>query len=256
MQTVDKAVELLGYFSQGQPEWGLSELARATGFDKASTRRLLLALMKHDYIEQNKISKAYRLGPGVIRLARIRESTTPLIAIIQPLLDELVAQTEETAHFALLASDTMSTVSISESPRSNRICFVLGEEAPLHATASGIVTLAYAGEPVAERFIRAGLDRFTKHTVSDAKQFRALLSSVRELGYFINQEMYEPGVSSIAAPVFSSDPSPLGAIAVAAPSSRFDRETQETIRAAVVKAAARASVGLGADRRRDDASRR
>ena len=246
MQTVDKAVELLGYFSQRQPEWGLSDLARATGFDKASTRRLLLALIKHAYIEQDT-SKAYRLGPGVIRLARIRESSTPLDAIIQPLLENLVAETGETAHFALLSGNTMSTVGIADSPRSNRINFVLGEEAPLHVTASGIVTLAFAGEEVAEQFINAGLDRFTKHTVTNAKRFRALLSSVRKLGYFINKEMYEEGVCSVAAPVFASGTPAIGAIAVAAPTSRFDKKRQQTIRTAMVKAAERASAGLGAD---------
>lgn len=247
MQTVDKAVELLGYFSQRQPEWGLSDLARATGFDKASTRRLLLALIKHAYIEQDSTSKAYRLGPGVIRLARIRESSTPLDAIIQPLLENLVAETGETAHFALLSGNTMSTVGIADSPKSNRINFVLGEEAPLHVTASGIVTLAFAGEEVAEQFINAGLDRFTKHTVTNAKRFRALLSSVRKLGYFINKEMYEEGVCSVAAPVFASGSPAIGAIAVAAPTSRFDKKRQQTIRTAMVKAAERASAGLGAD---------
>ena len=136
---------------------------------------------------------------------------------------------------------------IADSQKSNRINFVLGEEAPLHVTASGIVTLAFAGGEVAEQFINAGLDRFTKHTVTNAKRFRALLSSVRKLGYFINKEMYEEGVCSVAAPVFASGIPAIGAIAVAAPTSRFDKKRQQTIRTAMVKAAERASAGLGAD---------
>jgi DNA-binding IclR family transcriptional regulator len=246
MQTVDKAVELLGYFSERQPEFGLSELARTAGFDKASTRRLLLALMKHDYVEQNPVTRGYRLGAAVLRLARIRETSTPLEAITTPLLEELVELTGETAHFSLRSGTTISTVAFVESPRSSRIHFVLGEEGSLHATASGIVCLAFSSTSVVEQVLRHGLEAHTERTVTDKQRFRKMLATVAERGYHINREMYEQDVCSIAAPVFDQARHPVGAIAVAAPSSRFGKDAQDAIRAAVVAAAARASRALGA----------
>jgi DNA-binding IclR family transcriptional regulator len=246
MQTVDKAVELLGYFSERHPEFGLSELARTAGFDKASTRRLLLALMKHDYVEQNPLTRGYRLGVAVLRLARIRETSTPLEAITAPLLEELVELTGETAHFSLRSGMTISTVAFVESPRSSRIHFVLGEEGSLHATASGIVCLAFSHAGTVEQVLGQGLEAHTEHTVTDKRRFRDMLATVAEQGYHINREMYEQDVCSIAAPVFDPSLHPLGAIAVAAPSSRFGEEAQDTIRTAVVEAAAKASRALGA----------
>jgi IclR family transcriptional regulator, acetate operon repressor len=247
MQTVDKAVELLGYFSERRPEIGLSDLARAAGFDKASTRRLLLALIKHDYIEQNPITRAYRLGVGVLRLARVRESSTPLDGITRPLLEELVVGSGETAHFSILSGGMISSVGVVESPHSNRINFALGEEGPLHATSSGIVSLAFSNETVVDDILDRGLEAYTGETVTGKRAFRVLLKQVRQQGYCINSEMYEKGVCSIAAPVLDQTLKPIGAIAVAAPTSRFTPAAQSSILVAVKDAALRASRALGAE---------
>ncbi|MDE0929151.1 MAG: IclR family transcriptional regulator [Halioglobus sp.] len=247
MQTVDKAVELLGYFSERQPEFGLSELARTSGFDKASTRRLLLALIKHDYIEQNPTTKAYRLGIGVLRLARVRETSTPTEAIVNPLLQKLVAITGESAHFSLLSGGRISSVGIVESSKSNRISFVQGEEGAIHATSSGIVCLAFSSDESINEVLKDGLEAFTEHTITDARQFRKMLQAVRNEGYHINHELYEKDVCSIAAPVFNQAMRPIGALAVAAPTSRFGSGAKKQILTAVYEAAAAASRAFGAE---------
>jgi IclR family acetate operon transcriptional repressor len=249
MQTVDKAIELLGIFSERQPELGLSELARTAGFDKASTRRLLMALIKHDYIEQNPLTRAYRLGAGVLRLARIRETSTPLDAITTPLLEELVRTTGETAHFSLRSGMTISTVGLVQSSKSNRIHFVLGEEGPLHATASGIVCLAFSDDTYVSEVLNQRLQRYTENTVTDKRQFRSMLKTAAQQGYHVNQEMFEHDVCSVAAPVFNQTQQALGALAVAAPSSRFGIDAQRAIRVAVEDAAQRASHALGGAQR-------
>jgi IclR family acetate operon transcriptional repressor len=247
MQTVDKAVELLGFFSERQPEYGLSELSRTAGFDKASTRRLLLALMKHDYIEQNPNNKAYRLGPGVLRLARVRETSSPLDAITTPLLEELVALTGESAHFSLLAGGRIASVGVVETNKSSRINFVLGEEGPILATASGIICLAHADQSFQDEILKGDIPAYTEHTVTSKGQFRDMLKAALKNGYHINHEQYEEGVCSIAATVLDQDRKPIGALAVAAPTSRFGSQARIQIIAAVTDAATRASRALGAN---------
>ena len=73
-----------------------------------------------------------------------------------------------------------------------------------------------------------------------------MLKTVAEQGYHINREMYEQDVCSIAAPVFNQAQEPIGAIAVATPSSRFGEAPQRIIQAAVRDAATSASRALGA----------
>ncbi|WP_292300165.1 helix-turn-helix domain-containing protein, partial [Mesorhizobium sp.] len=57
-----KAVSLLELFTLQESEIGLSDLARRAGLDKATARRLLMALAAHRLIEQEPHSRRYRLG--------------------------------------------------------------------------------------------------------------------------------------------------------------------------------------------------
>jgi DNA-binding IclR family transcriptional regulator len=138
VQTVDKALSLLSYFSEQRPSVGLSELARLSGFNKATTRRFLVALEKHGIVEQDATTRLYRLGAGLLRLARVREATNPVAAIVQPVLNDLVSVTGETAHFSLYAGGSLATIGLSESAKSSRVMLGKGEAIPLHATASGL----------------------------------------------------------------------------------------------------------------------
>lgn len=245
MQTVDKAVELLGLFSEHEPEIGLSEISRRANFDKATSRRLLLALAKHGLVEQNPDNRRYRIGPGVLKLARVRETTMPLTAIVQPVLKRLVDGTGETAHFTLLSGRDLATVAIQESRRSNRVNMILGESLPLHATASGLVILAFLQDKKASIMKTLKLQSFTELTLIDRTRIDRVLEDARKLGYVSNFGYYEVDVCSIAAPVFDSSGNPMGAIAVAAPTARFTEENQEIIKTQIVAAAAEITSRIG-----------
>ncbi|MDP7586137.1 MAG: helix-turn-helix domain-containing protein, partial [Verrucomicrobiota bacterium] len=61
-------MKLLDFFSERHPAIGLSEMARLAGCDKATTRRLLLALERSGMVEQLLESRKYRLGVAPLRL--------------------------------------------------------------------------------------------------------------------------------------------------------------------------------------------
>lgn len=247
MQTVDKAMELLGIFSPEQPEIGLSDLARSAQFDKATTRRLLLALVKHGVVEQNEETRQYRLGPGVLRLARLREATTPLDSIVRPVLARLVDQTGETAHFVVNTDRDISTIAVVESPKSNRVSMGEGEILPRHATATGIAMLAFSTSAFVDGLLARDLAAYTDYTVTDVTALRKWLARTRKNGFSINKEGYEPDVCSLAAAVFDAGGSPVGAVAVAAPVSRFGASTKTLIRDVVTTAALDITHALGGE---------
>ena len=113
MRTVDKALTLLDYFSDRRPAIGLSELARLAGMDKATVHRMATALANHGFLEQDPLTKSYRLGAGILRLARLREACFPVEAIIEPILKALSEETGETAHASLLAGMKLATVGVA-----------------------------------------------------------------------------------------------------------------------------------------------
>ena len=247
MQTVDKALGLLGFFSEGRPAIGLSEIARLSGFNKATTRRLLVALEKHGFVEQEDKTRAYRLGPGLLRLARVREAVSPVQEVIRPIMDDLVSRIGETAHFSMYAGGSLATIGLVESTKSNRVMLERGEVIPLHATASGMAFMAFARPEIVEKALTSKLTGHTSSTITDANELRERLSSVAKAGVAVANSSYEDGVCGIAAPVLGQDGFSRGAIAIAAPASRAKREVIAEIQPEVKRAATEIASAMGVD---------
>ena len=104
MKTVDKAMTVLDQFTLENREVGLTELSKLAGLDKAATRRLLLALAKHGFVEQARETRKYRLGLGFLRLARVREATVPMERVAQEVADWLALKVNDTVHVSVPGS--------------------------------------------------------------------------------------------------------------------------------------------------------
>ena len=251
VQTVDKAMKLLGYFSPSLPEIGLSELARLASLDKAATRRFLVALGQHGFIEQNPETRAYRLGSAFIRFARIREATRPLATIVQPVLAGLAEDTGETAHASIVSGTSLVTIGIAEPQRATRVSVDPAERLPLHATASGLAYLAYAPDGALESLLQTNkLKQHTAKTPTTAKALRLLIEATRERGYGMAPGMFEAEVIGIAAPLFDASGAAFGAVAVASVASRFSDRSKAETTARVLAAAAEITRATGGDIRK------
>ncbi|HJP21420.1 MAG TPA: IclR family transcriptional regulator [Alphaproteobacteria bacterium] len=244
--TVDKALKLLDFFSELYPAIGLSEMARLAGYDKATTRRLLLALERSGMVEQLLESRKYRLGVAPLRLARVRDATYPVADIVQPVLRRLVEETGETAHFSLASGGALATVGLEESPRASRVSLERGEVLPLHATASGIAYLAFSPAAVVEAVLAGPRQRHTEQTVTEPARLRDALAHVRHEGLCRSDHGYETEVAGVAAPVFDASGQAQGAVAVATPSFRMTAETEARIRISVRRAAVDLTRAFGA----------
>ena len=247
MHTIDKALGLLALFSEQRPSIGLSEFARMTRFDKATTHRYLGAMLRAGFLEQDPQTRAYRLGPNVVRLARVREVTHPVEAVVQPVLARLAKATGETSHFSMICGKTLATLGVAESRKVHRIIIENGELLPFHATSSGLAFLAFAAPGLVETVLAAPLTAFTPATITDPARIRSAIAACRRTGYVTTAEGFEEGVFSIAAPVFNPDDGVCGAVAVAAPLSRRRQASETAIRDAVRAAAAEITRALGGD---------
>ena len=234
MSTVDKALSLLDLFTVDEPALGLSEVARRSGFDKATTRRLLLSLSARGFVEQDGESRGYRLGGGLSRLARVREAPSPFASVAVPFIQALAQETGETAHVSEYSAAGLATIHVEESTRANRVAVSIGAILPLHGTASGIAFLAHARPEIAKACLSGRLDTFTAHTVTDREQLLRNVQAAAARGYSHGDQGYEDGVFSVGAAVLGPDGYAIGALAVASPLSRID----DTVVAAHGRAAA------------------
>lgn len=239
-------MKLLTFFSPDAPEIGLGELSRLAEFDKAATRRFLVALSQHAFIEQNPETRKYRLGPAFLRYARTREITSPLASIVQPILKNLVATVGETAHCSIATDSYMMTIGYVEAPRPTRIAIDTDQPLPFHATASGRCYLAFGAKAVVERYLKSGqLTKHTSRTVTSVKLLRTIIAEIRELGYSVCDRTFDEEVVGIAAPIIDAGGLAIGAIAVASLPTRLDEQAKTAIAGHIMKAADAIRYGLG-----------
>jgi len=222
MGTIGKALTLLDILSGMDREAGLTEIAQSCGYDKATTRRFLVELEKHGFVEQHAESKKYRLGAAILRLARIREERYPFLRTATQFVRDLAELTGETVHLSEFSNARLSTIHVEESSKAHRVIVRIGTILPFHATASGLAYLAACPREMIEAELAKPLATYTDYTSVDAAEVRKRIEETQEQGYSVNRQGMEAGVVSASAAIIPPGGRPVGSITVAAPFVRTD----------------------------------
>jgi DNA-binding IclR family transcriptional regulator len=229
MGTTSKALTLLDYFTRQRHEIGLSDLARLSGTNKATCFRLMTELQDHGLIEQT-LTKTYRIGPAVLRLAALREATVPTRDAAMPVLQALARATGETAHMSHLVAGRLVTLAFAYAP--NHAIKVMMEDAdvlPFHATSSGLAVLAHLPGDRQATILAQPKAKLTPLTIRDSDFLIAALAQVRKQGWAETADTFEVEVASVAVPMFNGEAACIGAVAVAAPTARLQSAARADI---------------------------
>jgi IclR family transcriptional regulator, acetate operon repressor len=222
LKTIDKALTVLGFFTEATPEYRLSDLARAAGIDKVTMMRILASLALQGFVEHDAGTKTYRLGAAVLRLARVREASFPMVSVLQPVLATLSRVSGETAHAAEFDGARLMSIAAHEPDRGNRISVRTGVARSLHATASGRAALAAGGARFVEAVLSEPMEAFTAQTLTTDAAMRAELDATRARGFALSHEARELGVVSVAAAFCDQSGRLRGTVALAMPADRAD----------------------------------
>lgn len=246
MGTITKALELLNFFSRRKPEIGLTEFVRLAGRDKATVHRHLTELLENGFLEQHPESRAYRLGPAILRLSGVREATHPVRSVLRPIVADVASEIGELTHVSLLQADTLSPVfHFDPSSHGTQVAFDESDILPLHATASGLAVLAFADPAFSGRVLGGKLDRFTDQTITDPAKLADMLEQVRAEGIAAQDKAYDNEVASQAAPIFGPEGMVIGAVSIAVPTIRDTVGKRAGVRAALDRATRRITHSMG-----------
>ena len=236
MSSTTKALELLSLFSTARPEIGLSQLCRLAERDKATTYRHLQSLESVGFVEQNPITRQYRLGPALMHLSQVREITVPRKDGAKASMKALADATGETAHVTVLSGTTLYGLCACESPHHTIRAVIDINIFPLHATASGLCALAFGQPDIFDAAI-ANLEGFTASTPNSRDELATLVEQIRETGFGRANKSYEDEIQGVAAPIFDHSEHLAGAVAVACVASRFTCDLEHTIKSELIIAA-------------------
>lgn len=228
MSSAAKTLDLLTYFSAAQPEIGLSQLCRLAGRDKATTYRHLQALETAGFVEQTPTTKRYRLGPAVLHLARVREATVPRKAGAKAPIARLADATGETAHVSVLSGNTVHALTWCESPKHGTRAVIDIDTFPLHATASGLCTLAFGPEGLIDIACQ-NMRAFTPNTATTPADLHRAVQAARDTGFGQSDRSFEAEIYSLSTPIFDQTGLLAGAVSVASVATRITPALERTI---------------------------
>lgn len=214
-----KGLKLLEAFDAAHARMTLSEAARRVGISPAAARRCLLTLCALGYAQTD--GKRFSLHHGALRVAYAYTASTPLPRLLQPALDSLSERTRESASVAVLHDTEVIVAARSTARRSLTVGLGVGSRLPVHCSATGRVLLASLPAAACEAVLAgAPRTRLTPQTVTEPARLRRMLRACRENGYATANEEIEPGVRSLAVPLYDSRGDTVAALAI---SSRADR---------------------------------
>ncbi len=208
---------------------------------KTTALRLLKTMVEGGYAAPaSDGGHGYVLGAALRRTGELPGGTQRFKEIARPFLEELVGETGECAHAAVVSDDRVLVVDDVETDNALRVVPGQGRHVALHCTSAGKVLLAYG---LAE--IPASLPQRTVRTITNPDALRAHLADIRDRGYAFDDEENAPYTRCVSAPVFDQHGIAIGCIGIDAPSVRLTHERLPEAARIVVDAAARVSRALG-----------
>lgn len=197
-----KGLAVIETFTAERPRQSIAEAAAACGLDRATTRRCLLTLAHEDYADYD--GKNFTLTPRVLRLGTGCLAAMPLPRLIQPMLDRLSGQIDESVSVSILDGSEIVYVARAAQRKVMSIGLMPGSRLPAYCTSMGRVLLAALPEAEARgRLGATPLPARTPATLTEPRAIMAELAKVRTQGYAAIDQEVEIGLRSIAVPLLN-----------------------------------------------------
>ena len=205
-QSLERGLAILSTFKPARPLLGISELARALGLNRSTAHRYVGTLTALGYLQQDRPTRKYRLGPRVLDLGFSAINSMELREISVPHLQRLSDETGHTVNMAILDGSDIVYVERCRSSRQGQreidLNLHVGSRLPAYCTSMGKVLLAYLSDVEREAALDGvELNQRGPNTLTERSALWAELEQVRRRGLAVNNEELAFGLRSIAAPV-------------------------------------------------------
>lgn len=204
---LDKTVCVLNALESGPAS--LAQLVAGTGLARPTVHRIAVALERHRLLGRDSRGR-FVLGPRIGELAAAAGEDR-LLAVAQPVLNQLRDLTGESAQLYRRQADTRVCVAAAERATGLRDTVPVGAVLPMTAGSAAQVLLAWE-EP----------DR-ARRALQGAKFTAATLTQVRRRGWAASVAEREAGVASVSAPVRGPGGRVVAAVSVSGPIERLTR---------------------------------
>jgi DNA-binding IclR family transcriptional regulator len=225
VKSVVKVLDILEHLGASQRAVAVSDLARTTGLNVSTAFRLLQTLMCRGYVEQQRASRGYLLGPRFFQMGSAYLQGNDLAGIARPHLEALRDAVGETAYLVIFSQGEIVQLCKADGKQAVSAAIRSMVREPAYCTATGKVLLAGLTPDALDRYVEGvKLQAFTPQTIASKAQLRREIAKVRETGFALDMEEFVPNLCCVSVPVCDAgDGAWVAAISTAMPKMRFRR---------------------------------
>ncbi|MBN8532469.1 MAG: IclR family transcriptional regulator [Rhizobiales bacterium] len=245
VQSLERAIAILRAVADSDG-LSLTEVARLTAVSSSTAYRMLTTLQHHRLAEFEEATQLWFVGVESFRIGSAFQRRRKLAEHGRSILQQLLAQTGETANIAVADRDGVVFVTQAETHQPIRAFFRPGTRGAYHASGIGKAVLAFLNDAQRSQTLqRLELERFTSKTLCTVTDLAEDLDRIRSRAYALDNEERHIGMRCIAAPVFDEFVAPIGGLSVSGPSVRVNDLFVERFAMTIVAAARELTRAVG-----------
>jgi IclR family pca regulon transcriptional regulator len=200
--SIGKGLRVLECFGSDTPRLAISDVATATGLDRATARRCLLTLHELGYADYD--GKFFTLTARVLRLGTSALAAMPLPQMVQPWLDHLSEQIGQSCSVSILDETEIVYVARAAQRRVMSIGLMPGSRLPAHCTSMGRVLLGALPLAEARQLVdRSDLAPRTRYSRTLTEDVMSEVAKASAQGYALVEQEVEIGLRSLAVPLYN-----------------------------------------------------
>jgi DNA-binding IclR family transcriptional regulator len=247
IQSIERAAAILRLLAGRSRRLGVVELAGELGLNKTTVHGILRTLQREGFVEQDPDSGKYQLGAVLLHMGSSYLDGNELRTRALNWSDSLASRSNESVRIGTLHDGRVLVVHHVFRPDDSRQALDVGALLPAHASALGKVLLAH-DRFAADELCTAGLESYTRATITDPHRLRRELEEVVRRGWATDREELVHGEVSLAAAIEDRRGLTVGAIGISGPVERLfaDGEPASSLVANVRETARAVSRELGA----------
>jgi DNA-binding IclR family transcriptional regulator len=213
-------LKIVRHLSRAKTALGVNQIAREAGLNPSTCFSLLKTLVHERLVTFDTATKTYALGLGFVEIAKGSLEKASFARLARPHLDALAAEFRVTVTLWQRAGrDRMVLVERADDDATIRAHMNIGQRLPLLIGAFGRCMAAHSGLSDAE--LRAQFDQLRWQDPPSFETYLEEVRAARASGYAIDMDRYVRGVTTIAAPVFGEEGTPVMAISAIGFSGQF-----------------------------------
>ena len=220
-ESAGKALDILFYLAKVCEEVSLARMSRETGMNKATALRYLSVLESRGVVEKHQ--GGWSLGLSLFELGSKVPVRALVVEKVRPIIERLARESDESSNLACLAGDSAIYLDKAEANnRSLRMRTSPGDRLPLYCTGVGKAILSQLPEEHIRALLGSSpLPKINETTLTEPEDVVREAQRIRELGYAVDREEYEIGLTCYAMPLRLPGSDFAGAISISGPSARM-----------------------------------